>query len=118
MYYLTVMTTNISILFLYRRIFATETFRRISLVMIFINIAWCIPGTLVEIFICTPIKNAWDLTEDGKCITFGTFWLSIVIAELVIDIMILALPIHEIVKLKICWKQKYLVSMMFLLGGL
>ena len=118
LYCLTAVTTNISILCLYRRIFVTEPFRRISLIMIFVNILWFIPGTLVEIFICVPIKSAWDTSEDGKCIRYGTFWMVIMAVELLIDVTILILSIREISTLKMIWKQKLVVVMMFMSGGL
>lgn len=86
--------------------------------MIFISMAWWIPGTIVEILVCMPIKRAWAITTPGHCIRFGTFWILIVTGELCIDVTILVLPIREVIKLKISWKQKILISMMFLLGGM
>ncbi|MCJ1397976.1 hypothetical protein MMC11_001172 [Xylographa trunciseda] len=116
-YYPAIAMTNISILCLYRRIFTTPYFRKLSLGLIFMNVIWVIPATIVEIFICLPVQSFWDFTVQGTCIFFSTFWIIICTVELVIDVAILILPIGEISHLQLSLKKKMLLSLIFLLGG-
>jgi hypothetical protein len=113
-----VAATNVSILCFYRRIFLTPTFLHISLILIIFNIIWFIPGMLGQIFVCTPVQSFWDAGIHGTCVYYSTFWIVIMAAELVIDVAILTLPIHETAKLQLSWRKKALLCMTFLLGGL
>ncbi|MCJ1292806.1 hypothetical protein MMC34_004359 [Xylographa carneopallida] len=116
-YYPAIAMTNISILCLYRRIFTTPYFRKLSLGLIAANVIWVVPATLVEIFICTPVRSFWDFTVQGSCIFFSTFWIVICTVELVLDVAILVLPVGEISHLQLSLKKKILLSFIFLLGG-
>ncbi|MCJ1382559.1 hypothetical protein MMC17_005672 [Xylographa soralifera] len=116
-YYPAIAMTNISILCLYRRIFTTPYFRKLSLGLIFTNVIWVIPATIVEIFICTPVRSFWDFSVQGSCIFFSTFWIVICTVELVLDVAILILPIGEISHLQLSLRKKLLLSLIFLLGG-
>ncbi|MCJ1315866.1 hypothetical protein MMC15_001186, partial [Xylographa vitiligo] len=116
-YYPAIAMTNISILCLYRRIFTTPYFRKLSLGLICTNVIWVIPSTIVEIFICIPVRSFWDFSVQGSCIFFSTFWIVVCTFELVLDVAILILPVGEISHLQLSFKKKILLSLIFLLGG-
>ena len=118
LYFTTVLFTNMSILFLYRRIFSTSKFRKVSLYVIGAHILWFIPGLLVEIFACTPISAGWDITTPGSCIQYSTFLMTFMVMELVLDVVLLTLPILEVKKLQLTVQRKVGVIGVFLLGGL
>ncbi|RDL35199.1 uncharacterized protein BP5553_07130 [Venustampulla echinocandica] len=119
-YFPIVLATNISILMFYRRIFSVGvTFNRLSLALIALQILWFIPGFFGETFMCTPTDTLWNnpLEIPEKCIYYSTYFVVIMGFELLIDLMILALPVVEIMKLKLSWEKKLMLSFVFLLGG-
>ena len=81
-------------------------------------IAWGIAVFLVSIFQCNPIRGAWDLTVPATCIPLPKFCLSNAVPNIIMDVIILALPIPNVWTLQMSMRQKYVVSALFLLGGL
>jgi hypothetical protein len=115
--------TNLSILFLYRSIFAprvNQRFHYLSMGLIVIQILWFIPGIIININFCTPVETIWENLPaiPEKCIFYSTFWLTIISTEILLDCAILALPIREIVSLQLSRQNKCMISFIFLLGGL
>lgn len=85
-----------------------------------LQILWFIPGIIVESAPCSPPSIQWTNPVEipEKCIFYGTFFVIIMSVELGLDVLILSLPINEIIKLKLSWQKKTLLSLIFLLGGL
>ncbi|PCH00934.1 Hypothetical protein PENO1_045470 [Penicillium occitanis (nom. inval.)] len=87
-YYPAIALTNISILLLYRRIFDTGWFKRVAslglLLLIILQIIWAIPGALVEIWVCNPPSSYWE-SLTPNCIKFGTYWIVLMVTELVFE---------------------------------
>ena len=73
-------------------------------------IAWGIAVILVSIFQCNPVLGAWDLTVPATCITLRKFYLANAVPNIVMDVIILALPIPNIWALQMSIRQKYVVS--------
>ena len=117
-YFPAIFFANLSILSLYRRLFITPGFQRITVIMITISIAWFVPAFLVELFTCWPIQYFWNPTIKGGCIYYSTFWLVIGITEIVIDLTTFFLPLREITKLQLSLQKKLLLGAIFSLGGL
>lgn len=89
------------------------------MIFIYLNVAWTIAGTLVEIWACNPPEYDWDRTiEGGVCIFYGTFWLAIMLIEVIIEFCMLLLPITEVRKLYLSTRRKWSVAGVFLLGSL
>lgn len=108
-----------SVLFLYRRLFERSQFRLVSLLLIIVSGLWWAAGTLVEIFNISPIPSYWNPNIPGRfLINYDDFWLSAMVTELVIEVIILGLPFSQIVTLQLCRRRKILLSVIFLLGGL
>lgn len=117
-YFPAVFCVNISILCLYRRLFDTRKFRCISLAMIIFNVCWFIPSFLGEVLVCLPVQSIWNPLIHGSCIWYSTFWLVVLVVELVIDVILVVLPLREIAKLKLSTRNKVMLSVVFALGGL
>jgi hypothetical protein len=120
-YVFVIIFTNISILLFYRRIFGVNPmFKRLSTVVIVLHVLWAIPGFLVETFVCTPVNTMWadPLAMPEKCIFYSTYWMTMMVIELLLDVIVLALPIHAIAKLKLSWKKKCGIAAIFMLGAL
>jgi hypothetical protein len=74
---------------------------------------------IVNLLHCIPIQAYWDRSISGKCpINDQKYFVGSVMAHLLMDFVILALPAPYIKKLQISLYQKFCVFAMFLLGGL
>lgn len=69
---------------------------------------------------CVPLRDAWNplrLTQ-SKCVLFGLFTLFEELSNVVLNIIVLLLPIFVIRKLQLSARQRWILSLLFLLGGL
>ena len=110
--------TKLSILFFYRRIFATKAFRRITTGAIVLVIAWCIACIFPTIFQCQPIGATWNPQINGTCIDLPQMFEAVTIANLLTDVIILCLPLPIFWNLKLSTWDRLVVSGVFLVGGL
>lgn len=117
-YALTVTTTRLSILYLYRRIFAVPRFRQVSFVVIVVCITWWVVTTIVMVLPCIPIQKISEPQREGHCFNFDEFFLVTSILEIIIDIVILALPVKMIVGLQMSSQRRITLCVIFLLGSL
>lgn len=111
---------KVSILALYASIFTTRKFRLAKDIVLMFCLVWCIAMTATSVVQCIPLRDAWNplrLTE-GKCILFGLFTLFEELTNVVLDVIILLLPIFMIRKLHLPARQRWILSIIFLLGGL
>lgn len=74
----------------------------------------------MNIFQCRPFTAAFDptLLFTDHCIDLQSFYSSVTIANLGLDVVVLYLPLYMVWKLKFPTKQKLMLSGIFLLGGL
>lgn len=111
---------KVSILALYASVFTTRKFRLAKDIVLIISLAWCIAMTFVSIVQCVPLTDAWNplrLTE-GHCVLFGLYTLFEEVTNVVLNIIVLVLPIFVIRKLQLPARQRWMLSLLFLLGGL
>ena len=111
---------KVSILALYASVFTTRKFRLAKDIVLMFCLLWCIAMTVVSVVQCIPLWDAWNplrLTE-GKCVFFGLYTLFEELTNVVLDIVILLLPIFMIRKLHLPARQRWILSVIFLLGGL
>ncbi|MCJ1465320.1 hypothetical protein MMC07_003937 [Pseudocyphellaria aurata] len=119
-YGLTITGVKISILLLYRRVFGTvATFKKASLVVGFLCIAWLCGNVFTEVFLCSPMSAAWDpsLLFSTHCSDIQAFLLGITISNLLLDVIILCMPLPMIWDLQLTTRRKFEVSGVFLLGS-
>ena len=119
-YALTITLVKVSILLLYRRIFVTPKFRRATLVMGAISVAWGFITILGQIFLCRPISAAWDPNAlfTDKCLNVQAYLRGVTISNLLIDVIILCLPIYMVLKLQLPVRKKIVLAGIFMVGGL
>ena len=122
MFYLSAIAlTKVSILLFYLRIFPNPVFRR----LVYVALAYCIGyilGTVIAlVFQCSPISLAWDRWDGehpGKCFNLNLLgWMSAAL-NIVGDLIVICLPLHELSKLAMSRRKKAGVMLMFLGGGL
>ena len=76
--------------------------------------------TSVLAFQCIPVVAAWEikLAPTANCQALGPIVIGPEITNIFVDVVILSLPIHMIRGLQMHQRQKVLVSLVFLFGGL
>ncbi|KEQ90526.1 hypothetical protein AUEXF2481DRAFT_566694 [Aureobasidium subglaciale EXF-2481] len=105
-YPLCVTFTKLSILYQYKRLFPNRDFKMMANVIITIMIMWCTAIMFTGIFMCTPIRKAWEPAIDGTCIGLVPFYYGMQIPNVITDVMILLLPFREIQRLELPGRQK------------
>ncbi|KAF5663060.1 L-fucose permease [Fusarium circinatum] len=97
---------KISLLFFYLRLSPERTFRIVIYAMI-------------SLFGCHPIKASWDLAAQaiGKCVDKFGFFLAASVANVIMDMVILLLPLRIVIPLQIPRRQKMSLLFLFTTGG-
>ncbi|QKX53297.1 uncharacterized protein TRUGW13939_00375 [Talaromyces rugulosus] len=112
---------KLSILALYRDLFPIQQFRAYTVVIGTLCLIWYIICFLINIFQCTPVKAAWQLDlltkGEAKCLVYGHYIIGYEVSNMLLDITILALPIHVLHTLHLSRPRKIIVGGLFALGG-
>jgi len=111
--------TKFSILAMYRRIFPTR-FMKIGGVWILggMSAAWWLAIILVVVFQCNPQHKIFDpFMLEGKCIDLTAFFLGNSIPNILLDVAILCLPVHEVWHLHLPKSQRLALAGVFLVGA-
>ena len=84
-YSTTATVVKLSILFLYRRLFITRTFKLVTLFVGALCMLWFIIGNMVDIFQCRPIGAAFDarLVFTPQCINIQALYWGIISTNMV-----------------------------------
>lgn len=117
-YGLTVTSSRLSILCLYRRIFVLGNFQKVSLVVGVLCAVWWLVFTIVSLNPCRPVRKFWMPETPGQCFNFNNYILVIGIIDLFMDATILVLPIRPVLNLQMSMTRKAMVCGIFLVGGL
>ncbi|KAL9087479.1 MAG: hypothetical protein Q9159_003616 [Coniocarpon cinnabarinum] len=120
LYNMTLSLTKISILCQYYRIFIYKRTRIAVWVTLVIVICYGIATFFDSIFICTPVNAFWspDPVEAKKsCVNENMLWYSNSAVNIVLDVVIIALPMPAIQTLSISSARKVAVMGLFALGG-
>lgn len=114
------MLTQLSILFLYKRVFTTNTpwFKYTLYALGFFSFAINISIFFAIVFSCSPVRLAWDKTIDGHCFEVRLVYVIHTALIFVLDVCIVAAPMPLVWKLHTSTGTKGAVAGMFLLGSL
>ncbi|KAL1603711.1 hypothetical protein SLS60_005301 [Paraconiothyrium brasiliense] len=119
-YFPIIFFTNMSILFLYRRLFPVQSFKRLTTILMVAHALWVIPAFAAETAMCSPPSVLWlqPLLIPEKCFFYSTFFIVMCSTELLLDVCVLALPLFYVSRLKLPWTRKAELLFIFVLGGL
>ena len=119
LYWSNIAFATLSILALYRRVFSTHRFFSVSsLVLVTLTVVWWISGSICDAISYRPAQAYWDPSVPGQYIlNYDDFWIASMVAELLIEAAVLALPIREIIKLNLSARKKFLIASLFCMGG-
>lgn len=112
------MTTKISILLLYRRIFTTPKFQRALWLVGGFVLAFAITALFLQIFQCTPIEAIWYTNLKRHCVDISADYIAVGTINILTDVAILCLPMPQLWQLQMSRARKVQMMGMFLLGGL
>ncbi|KAJ5548958.1 hypothetical protein N7513_006192 [Penicillium frequentans] len=111
--------TKISICCFYLRIFPDRQFRNVTYFVIGLNVAYLIAFVLISVFQCWPLPYAW-LHWDGegnyKCNHINAQGWSAAAINMILDILVMALPLRQLYHLNLSTRKKVYVMCMFGLG--
>lgn len=108
---------KISMIFTYLRFFTSPTFRKVSFVIIGINLISGVVFVAVTILQCTPISynwDKWDGLHHGSCwANFQALAWTSSASNIVFDLVVVGLPMPSVWQLKLNRRKKFLVVFMF-----
>ncbi|USP81525.1 hypothetical protein yc1106_08799 [Curvularia clavata] len=118
-YFIALTFAKISFLYFCLRIFPRRALRQRAYILIWVCVAYGLAFTLSCVFNCTPVSyiwHNWDGQHEGTCINFHIFAACHAAVNILLDILVLALPMPELLKLSMSQKNKIYVIMMFSIG--
>ncbi|KAF2444506.1 hypothetical protein P171DRAFT_389310 [Karstenula rhodostoma CBS 690.94] len=113
-------TTKLAILLMYNRIFnVSNAFRAQLYLAIFLVVGWWLGCTVASFTNCIPLKWSWinSFADPRYCFDYNLFWMASGSCEIVLDVIILAMPVSVVVRMKMSWRRKGLVLGIFALGA-
>ncbi|KAG8526352.1 uncharacterized protein KY384_000345 [Bacidia gigantensis] len=118
-YPISVTLIKVSILCFLYRIFHVSTFKKFSTALGVIVTAWGLATALTAIFSCHPVPAYWSPQDypNHQCINTLQYFLGQVIPNLLLDVLIMLLPLHWLLGLRITLPQKLALSGVFGVGG-
>ena len=71
-------------------------------------------------FCCSPLPHYWTQYKgtEGTCIDVGRFFVILAVINLITDVILLAIPVPNILKLQMSKNKKIAVCVILALGGL
>ncbi|KAE9373711.1 hypothetical protein N431DRAFT_465988 [Stipitochalara longipes BDJ] len=108
---------KISVLLLYLRIFMAPWLRFIAWTTIGCVAISATITTIMSIFQCIPIQSIWNPALPKKCIDVNTYSVTSSAVNTALDVAILMMPLPELGTLRLHWKKKIGVFVVFLTGG-
>ncbi|OAA70655.1 Extracellular membrane protein, CFEM domain protein [Cordyceps fumosorosea ARSEF 2679] len=103
----------------YLCVFPGTGVRRLLWAILVINVLFGFGFVTAAIFQCTPIHYWWTQYESpghGHCININALGWSNAVISVVIDMLMIVVPLSQITKLKLHWRKKVGVFIMFLTG--
>ncbi|KAI4751009.1 hypothetical protein E4T52_16435 [Aureobasidium sp. EXF-3400] len=112
--------TKISMLLFYLRIFPDWKLRRAIYAMIGICGLYSVVFVTVTALQCIPVSMAWkkwDGEHHGKCLDLNADGWASASLNIILDLIVIALPMKQLTSLNMSWQRKLGVIVMFLGGG-
>lgn len=105
---------------MYRRIFPTKWFQKMTMFVGAACIACFIAEILSDMLQCHPITAAWDpaFLFSSQCINLEAYFWGISATNMILDVIILCMPLRVVWELELPTRQKCILSGIFIMGGL
>jgi hypothetical protein len=108
---------KLSIIFMLKRIFITSNFRIASYAVMAVAMAWMAMPILVALVVCRPLEYNWNRkVPGGQCGNKTLAYALVGVVDLVSDLLILALPMRMVYRLRIARAHKIALAGIFGFG--
>lgn len=119
LYFVDLSVLKLTLLFFYLRIFPSQGVRRIIWATIGFVVVYGLTFALLGIFQCTPISyywTSWDGEHQGHCLNINAIGWANAAISIALDFWMLAIPLWQLRGLRMHWKKKLGVAVMFTVG--
>lgn len=119
LYFTQVALLKLCLIFFYVRVFPSKGVQRMLWGTVLFTVLWGLSYIIVAIFQCRPIHyfwNKWDGLHHGTCLNINAITASNAGISIALDFWILGIPLWQLYGLKLHWKKKVGVAMMFCVG--
>ncbi|KAF2633888.1 hypothetical protein BU25DRAFT_465102 [Macroventuria anomochaeta] len=119
LYFTQVTLLKLSLIFFYIRVFPNKEVQRLLWGTVVFVTLWGIAFVITAIFQCQPIHyfwTKWDGLHKGICLDINAITASNAAISIALDFWILGIPLWQLWGLKLHWKKKVAVALMFCLG--
>ncbi|ETI26534.1 hypothetical protein G647_03311 [Cladophialophora carrionii CBS 160.54] len=121
LYAVGIASTKVAFLVFYIKLFSSRIFRWVAFPLLVATVLHGLTFTFLFIFQCSPVSYAWtqwDGTGQGKCLNFDLGAVMHAITNILLDLLIFALPIWQLWSLSLSKRKKFQVISMFCVGFL
>lgn len=91
-----VLTTKLSVLFFYRRVFTSRTMRIATFVTLILVVLWGIGNLLQTFLVCHIIDGTWHATNPNFCPDLQASFISIGLFNLITNTIIMLVPLYTV----------------------
>jgi hypothetical protein len=119
LYFTQLTLLKLTLIFFYIRVFPAAPVQRLLWGTVAFVVAWGFAFVIVAIFQCQPIHyfwNKWDSMHKGHCLDINAITASNAGISIALDLWILGIPLWQLWGLKMHWKKKVGVAVMFMVG--
>ncbi|PNP54424.1 hypothetical protein FNYG_15621 [Fusarium nygamai] len=111
--------SKLAVLTFYRRMFQLLPIRWPILILTLACVVWILIRTFMTILRCWPVQYFWDRSINGRCtINAATYYFATDLTHSLLDTLILALPLFEVLRMKLPLGQKIAIAGLFSCGFL
>ena len=116
-YQLSLCMSKISILLLYIRVLQYQLACRAAWAMLAVVIIYNTWGFICTMTQCSPLESYWDFSIKGECRPIVYMW-AVIGLHIATDFLIFFIPIPVVFKMRIPWRTKLGLILIFALGFL
>jgi hypothetical protein len=119
LYFTTLTLLKLSIIFFYMKVFTVHEAQRLLQGTAIFTAVWGLVYVIVAIFQCRPISyfwTHWDGLHEGSCLNINAITSSNAAFSIALDFWSLGIPLWQLRRLKLHWKKKIGVVLMFAVG--
>ncbi|GKZ96389.1 hypothetical protein AnigIFM59636_010635 [Aspergillus niger] len=115
-YTLCVMFIKLSILAVYKRLFAARSMKIAANIVAVIVVLWAVSISIGGVLNCVPVQKFWDRAVPGHCVNTVAYYYGQQIPNILTDVVLLIMPLKSVWELPISKTQRLLLSGVFLVG--
>lgn len=120
-YFASIALLKLSLLLFYLRIFPSTGVRRLLWATVAFDVLYGIAFVMTALLQCQPISyfwTQWDGEHQGTCVNINAVGWANAAVSIFLDVWMLALPLSQLKGLRLHWKKKVGVALMFFVGTL